>query len=155
MARAASKHSGSSSLAQTWARAVSAAIARFHGTSGSACAACHYYPGAASGMGSNWPAGNGHNVRYDAPVVNTHMKSTGFNYLTDTFASVVADTGKCGLCHRNVKAHRNGTGFAHMSSAGNVNCGTGNFTITVTTPGSNATCGNVKCHSGKTTPNWW
>ena len=103
-------------------------------------------------MGSNWPAGNGHNVRYDAPVVNTHMKSTGYNYLTDTVSSVVADTGKCGLCHRNVKGHRNGTGFAHLSSSGNGNCG-GTFTFSSGGAGNGSTtCGSVKCHSGKPTP---
>ena len=123
------------------------------------CAACHSYP---SAPGRDWAAtGNGHLVRHDAPVVNTHMKATGFNYLTDTFASATADTGKCGLCHRNVK-HMNGSGFAHLSSATGSTysqCGTTPFTFTVggagTGPSDNAKCSNVKCHSGKDTPVWW
>jgi hypothetical protein len=130
-------------------------------TTGGGCATCHYYPGAAAGLGDGWTAGNGHasGVRHDAPVVNTHMKSTGFNYLTDTFAAVVADNTKCGLCHRNTK-HRNGSGFAHLSSAAGSTysqCGTTPFTFSTggVGNGTNTTCGNVKCHSGKTTPNWW
>jgi hypothetical protein len=123
----------------------------FTGPFNNGCGACHYYPGAPA---RDWSAGNGHMVRYDAPVVNTHMKATGFNYQTDTFAAVTVDNNKCGQCHKGV-THRNGSGFAHLSSAGNAQCGTGTFTVNVTTPGSNTTCSNVSCHSGRTTPNWW
>ncbi len=87
------------------------------------------------------------------------MKATGFNYQTDNYASVTADTGKCGICHRNVK-HMNGTGFAHLSTVTDTTyseCGTTPFTFSTggTGTGTDAvTCSNVKCHSGNTTPNW-
>ncbi|MBI5695948.1 MAG: hypothetical protein HZC51_09470 [Nitrospirae bacterium] len=113
------------------------------------CAICHNYPTVA---GKDWAAGNGHYVRYDAPVVNTHLKASGFDASGATaYATQVGVGGSCNTCHSG-GTHRNGT--ADVAGNGNGNCG-GNFSITVTTPGSDATCSNVKCHSGKTTPNWW
>ena len=117
------------------------------------CAACHSYPGA---PGRDWTTtGNGHLVRFDAPVVNTHMRATGFNYQTDTFAAVTVDNNKCGQCHKGAK-HMNGSGFAHLSSAMPAQCAS---PVTFSTGGVGTgtgavTCDNVKCHSGKTTPNW-
>jgi len=130
-------------------------------STGGGCAACHYYPGAAAGLGDAWSAGNGHAaaIRHDAPVVNTHMKATGYAYLTDTYNAVVADNTKCGLCHRNTK-HMNGSGFAHLSTVTDATysqCGTTPFTFStggVGTGNGAVTCSNVKCHSGNTTPNW-
>jgi hypothetical protein len=116
------------------------------------CAACHTYPGVA---GRDWATvGNGHLVRYAASAAtNTHLRdNASYNNLTDTYASVTASTSKCGLCHPASGVHYNGT--TDVAGSGNGQCG-GNFTVTVTTSGSNVTCGSVKCHNGKTTPNWW
>ena len=129
------------------------------GTSGAACAACHYYPGATAGLLGAWAAGNGHQVRYDAPVVNTHLKASGYNFLTDNYSTVTRTAnGACVLCHRNAK-HRNGSGFAHLSSATGSTysqCGATPFTFSSGGVGNdnNVTCNNVKCHSGKVTPIW-
>ena len=121
-----------------------------------ACAVCHEYPGVA---GRDWTGYNGHTVRYDSPVVNTHLVGTAnYNGSTDNYSTVVTNVNLCGKCHHPAAGvsetadHRNGT--IDVNPQGNGNC-SGNFTVNVITSGSNVTCGNVKCHSGKTTPNWW
>jgi len=119
------------------------------GTSNNGCTTCHEYPD-----GANWTGTNGHTVQYDLTVVtNTHLGlATDYNKLTDTYATVTADSSKCGKCHSG-GTHNNGT--IDIAGNGNNYCGTGNFTPNVNTSGSDITCSNVSCHSGKTTPNWW
>jgi len=114
------------------------------------CDSCHGYPGGTQ----DWTANNGHAVRYDTAVVtNTHLGlATTFNKTTDDYAVVTADASKCGKCHSGGVHH---SGTVDVAGNGNNYCGVGNFTPNVTVPGSNATCSNVSCHSGKTTPNWW
>jgi len=116
------------------------------------CDGCHYYP---SGL-NNWTtiAGNGHAVQYDTAVAaNTHLPSPAmFNYSSDTYAAVTSDPNRCGKCHSG-GVHKDST--VDVNGYGNNICGTGDFTVTVNTPGSDVTCSNVKCHSGNVTPNWW
>jgi len=113
------------------------------------CNDCHNYPNL-----NNWTsAGNGHTVQYGSPVVNTHLgAATDYNALTDTYAAVTADASKCGKCHSG-GTHKNLS--VDVAGNGNNYCGTGDFTVTVNTTGSDVTCSNVSCHSGKATPNWW
>ncbi len=135
----------------------------------SGCATCHEYPGATVGFKDWTGTNNGHTVRYAPPATDTHMTATSyFNYTSDTFSAVTQDTSKCGLCHRNIKSHRNA--FAHLSSASGFTYYTTSSTyyFTYNINGSsigrggvgqgktdNATCSNVYCHSGSTTPVWW
>jgi len=122
------------------------------GTQG--CVACHNYPDPAGG--SLWAVDTGHAVQYDTSVnPRTHLPlGTLFNYTSDTYATVIADTTKCGKCHSGA-THRNGSVETASTGIGYNNCGTGDFTINVNTSGSDVTCSNVSCHSGKTTPNWY
>ena len=137
-------------------------------TVNSGCATCHEYPGATVGYKDWTGTTNGHTVRYAPPAVDTHMTATSyFNYTSDTFSAVTQDTSKCGLCHRNVQSHRNA--FAHLSSASGFAYSTSvskyfTYNISGSSIGSggigagstdNATCSNVYCHSGNTTPVWW
>lgn len=117
------------------------------------CALCHKYPGATTGQG-DWASPNGHAARYDSSY--SHLKASGFNALTDTYAAIT-DPNKCGGCHSNApasSAHNDGTVQVTSVGKGNGQC-SGDYTITVTSSGSNVTCGSVKCHNGKTTPNWY
>jgi len=115
------------------------------------CASCHNYPD-----GNNWAADTGHAVQYDTSVnPRTHLPlATSFNKATDDYATVMSDTTKCGKCHTGA-THMNGTRDVSSTGIGYNNCGTGDFTINVNTSGSDVTCSNVSCHSGKTTPNWY
>jgi len=120
---------------------------------GTDCNGCHSYPVA----GSNWTS-SGHTVQYDG-VTATHLPATGYNEKTDSYVAMTTDVTRCGKCHYNSLGteanHKNGT--VNLSAKGNVACGPAtDFTITRTTPGSNVTCSNVKCHTAnKTTPNWF
>jgi len=129
------------------------------GSSGNGCTTCHAYPNSTT----NWAAGNGHLVRYAAAVAtNSHLRDNAtYNKTTDNYSTVCNDTNKCGLCHKGTgvystwKAnHINGTRNVISTGRGHNACG-GDYTITVVTSGSNVTCSNVDCHSGKVTPNWW
>jgi hypothetical protein len=125
----------------------------WNGALNAGCAGCHAYPGATGfGLG-DWAAGNGHAVKYGAPVVNTHLlANASYNKDTDTFAGVIASATQCGMCHGGA-VHNNGT--TELVPSGNGQCG-GNFTIKAgKVSGSNVVCSSVKCHSGKDTPNWW
>jgi hypothetical protein len=115
------------------------------------CAGCHSYPD-----GNNWTGNNGHTVQYATDAaVNSHLRdAASYNKLTDTYDDVVGSNNKCGLCHGG-GTHRNSSGTVNMRAATGYGKCEGEFTITVTTSGSDATCSNVKCHGGKTTPNWW
>jgi hypothetical protein len=119
------------------------------GPSVAGCAACHKYPGAAIGQG-DWAAGNGHFVRYGAPVVNTHLGLASGYATTDVFLTVANDAAKCGKCHLST-GHNNGTIDRKTVNGGGM-CG-GDFTFIGTAP--NTQCGSAKCHSGKTTPIWY
>jgi predicted CxxxxCH...CXXCH cytochrome family protein len=128
------------------------------GTTGQGCATCHYYPGVA---GRDWDMTakvNGHTMRSDVTTAGTakyltHMKATGFNTLSDTYAGVTADVNSCGRCHA-ASTHRSGA--VEVSDTHTLGlCSGTSFTFTATTPGSDVSCSNVSCHNGRTTPNWW
>lgn len=113
------------------------------------CDSCHNYPGS-----NNWAAGNGHAVQLDTALYPyTHLPlASNFNASGDTYAAVTADTTKCGKCHSG-GTHNNGV--VNVTAIGNNYCGAGNFTVNVIATGTNVSCSNVACHSGRTTPNWW
>ncbi len=114
------------------------------------CDTCHPYPGSAT---NDWPAGNGHSVRADGATY-IHLPATGYNAATDDYTTMVNDPTRCGKCHVYDPNHKSNT--VTLQGNGNAACGGGNFTINVTTSGSNVTCSNVRCHaSNRSTPNWW
>ena len=113
------------------------------------CASCHEYPGS----GKDWATGNGHLVRYDAPVVNTHLPASGFNASTDTYAGDTGAAGACYKCHGG-GTHWNGKIDVITTGKGYGYCAS-DFTFNNISTGKKVTCSNVQCHSGKTTPNWW
>ncbi len=137
------------------------------------CATCHEYPGATAGYKDWTSTGNGHTIRFNGSTT-THLRpasyyNTYYNYTSTpfrVFSGVTHDTKACGLCHRNIQSHRNifahlssAPGFAYTTSSGyftyNINgsnIGTGGVGAGST---DNATCSNVYCHSGNTTPVWW
>jgi len=133
-----------------WNSIATNSLARVQG-----CAACHEYPGGVT----DWVANNGHAVKYSAAVAtNTHLRdNASYDKVADAaagVASVESDINKCGRCHYNQGAnHRNGS--VNVAANGSPDCGGTDFTITVVSTGSNVTCSNVACHSGKDTPNWW
>jgi len=114
------------------------------------CDTCHSYPNS----GNDWTAGNGHLVRYDPPVIDTHMLASGYDPVNDEYDIITADTSRCGFCHAG-GTHRNGTIDVSSAGRGYNNCTTTDFTINVNTSGSDVTCSNVSCHSGVDTPNWY
>jgi predicted CxxxxCH...CXXCH cytochrome family protein len=121
------------------------------GTTGNGCMTCHNYPD-----GANWSSGNGHAVQHPAAGGNnTHLLDVAsYSRTLDTYSSVVNNTGKCGKCHKGLKTnHNNGTTNLNSAGVGYGYC-SADFTITVNAPGD-VKCSNVKCHSGKITPNWW
>ena len=115
------------------------------------CGSCHEYPGVA---GKDWTTtGNGHLVRFDSPAVDTHLRGvSNYSKDTDTYAGVVGDANKCGNCH-GAGTHWNGT--VEVSDTHNLGNCASTFTFNNITTGKRVTCGNVKCHSGRDTPNWW
>jgi len=117
------------------------------------CDSCHGYP---TSVFHNLTSG-GHKVQYDG-VSATHLPASGYNAKTDDYVTMTTDVTKCGKCHYNSLGtdanHRNTV--LNLQASGNVACGPATaFTINQTTPGSNVTCSNVKCHiANKSTPNW-
>ena len=120
---------------------------RVWGATPGQCNNCHEYPGSSR----DWSGPNGHLIRYDAPVVKTHLTASGFIAATDNYSTVTSDPTKCGKCHSG-GVHQNG--HIVLNGSDNANCGM-NFTFTVITSGAKVTCSDVYCHNGKTTPTWY
>ena len=117
------------------------------------CASCHEYPGA---TGRDWTTtGNGHLVRYDSPAVDTHLRGVAnYNKDFDSYTGVIHNANKCGNCH-SAGTHWNGQVDVSDTHSLGYCPAPGSYTFNPTTRGSNVSCSNVKCHSGKETPNWW
>ncbi|MBI5190894.1 MAG: hypothetical protein HZA22_09480 [Nitrospirae bacterium] len=110
---------------------------------GGGCDSCHGYP----------PATNAHAVMFDG-ATTAHLKRAG-NAIYAAYTTYGQAGWMCGKCHNNtLDKHKNGLKDCAPGD-GLGACG-GEFTLTVTTTGSDVTCSNVACHgSGGTTPNWY
>jgi len=112
---------------------------------GGGCNSCHGFP----------PATAAHSVQY-ATGTTAHLVSAG-DPIYDAYTTYGQTGWPCGKCHNNtIDKHKNLQ--VDLAPGGSLAaCGPATeFTINQTTPGSDVTCTNVRCHTaGKTTPNWF